>query len=169
MKMIETDRLILRPLTHQQLVKYLRCDNSLETEFNLKPTERIIAPELQDAIEQTILPNVADKNKNYLFSTIWTAILKSENRLVGDICLYGEPNENGEVEIGYGTYVGFQNLGLMTEMVSGFIHWLENQPVVKTVLASTDKNNVASIRVLEKNNFQKVGENDKELRWKIEL
>lgn len=167
--MIETDRLILRPLTHQQLVKYLRCDNSLENEFNLKPNNRVVSIELKDAIEQTILPNVADNNKSYLFSTLWTAILKSENQMVGDICLYGEPNENGEVEIGYGTYVGFQNLGLMTEMVHAFIHWIKKQAIVKLVVASTGKNNAASIRVLEKNNFQKVGGNDKELRWTIEL
>ena len=33
--MIETERLILKPLTYEQLKKYIRLDNSLETELNL--------------------------------------------------------------------------------------------------------------------------------------
>ena len=64
--MIETERLILKPLTYDQLVKYTKCDNSLEAELNLNETSRTISPELKEAFEQTILPNVADKSKNYL-------------------------------------------------------------------------------------------------------
>jgi len=87
-KMIETERLIIKPLTYGQLVKYTQCDNSLEAELNLNLTSRTISPELKEALEQTILPNVADKNKNYLYSTIWTAISKTENRIVADLIPY---------------------------------------------------------------------------------
>jgi hypothetical protein len=59
-------------------VKYTKCDNSLEEELNLNETSRTISPELKEAIEKTILPNVADKSKNYLYSTLWTAISKTE-------------------------------------------------------------------------------------------
>ena len=102
--MIETERLILKPLTYGQLKKYIRPDNSLETELKLNVTSRTISPELKEALEQTILPNVADTGKNYLFSTLWTVISKEENKMVGDLCFVGEPNTEGEVEIGYGTY-----------------------------------------------------------------
>ena len=78
--MIETERLLLKPLTYDQLVKYARCDNSLEKELNLHETSREISYELREALEQTILPNVADITKNYLYSTLWTAILKKENK-----------------------------------------------------------------------------------------
>jgi ribosomal-protein-alanine N-acetyltransferase len=105
--MIETDRLVLRPLTYEQLIKYTKCDNSLEEELNLNESSRTISPELKEAFEQTILPNVADKSKNYLYSTLWTAISKAENKMVGDLCIYGEPNTDGEIEIGYGTYEEF--------------------------------------------------------------
>lgn len=64
--------------------------------------------ELKEALEQTILPNVADHTKNYLYSTLWTAISKAENKMIGDLCIVGEPNAAGEIEIGYGTYVEFQ-------------------------------------------------------------
>ncbi|MDP1764094.1 MAG: GNAT family N-acetyltransferase [Sediminibacterium sp.] len=167
--MIETERLILKPLTYEQLIKYTNCDNSLETELNLNKTSRTISPELKEAFEQTILPNVADKTKNYLYSTLWTAISKTENKMVGDLCIVGEPNEDGEIEIGYGTYNEFQNKGFMTEIVSGIIEWTKTQPLVKSIIASTDKSNTASFKVLEKNNFIKIGETETLFNWKLEM
>jgi [ribosomal protein S5]-alanine N-acetyltransferase len=61
--MVETERLILKPLTYEQLIK--------------------------EAFEQTILPNVPDTTKNYLFSTLWTAISKIGNKMIGDLCIVG--------------------------------------------------------------------------------
>ena len=167
--MIETERLILKPLTYNQLLKYVMSDNSLEAELNLNETSRTISPELKEALEKTILPNVADTKKDYLYSTIWTAILKTENKMVGDICMYGEPNADGEIEIGYGTYDEFQNKGFMTEIVKGIIEWAKNQPKVKSIIASTEKDNIASFSILQKNNFIKVGETDSLLNWRFEL
>ena len=167
--MIETERLILKPLTYEQLVKYIKCDNSLEVELNLNETSRTISSELKEAFEQTILPNVADKSKNYLYSTLWTAISKIENKMVGDLCIVGEPNANGEIEIGYGTYDEFRNKGFMTEVVSGIIEWAKTQPEIKSIVASTDKTNIASFKVLEKNSFIKIGETETLFNWKSEM
>jgi [ribosomal protein S5]-alanine N-acetyltransferase len=168
-QMIETERLILKPLTYDQLVKYTKCDNSLEEELNLNETSRTISPELKEAFEQTILPNVADKTRNYLYSTLWTAISKAENKMIGDLCIVGEPNADGEIEIGYGTYDEFQGKGFMTEIVGGIIEWIKTQERVKSVIASTDKTNTASFKVLEKNNFIKVGETETLFNWKLKM
>ena len=167
--MIETERLILKPLTYEQLIKYTKCDHSLEEELNLDRNSRTISPELKEAFEHTILPNVADKTKNYLYSTLWTAISKSENKMIGDLLIVGEPNENGEIEIGYGTYDEFQGMGFMTEIVGGIIEWIKTQPIVKAIVASTDKKNTASFKVLEKNNFIKIGEAENLFNWKLDL
>jgi len=167
--MIETERIILRPLTYDQLVKYIKCDNSLEEELNLNETSRTISPELKEAFEQTILPNVADKTKDYLYSTLWTAISKDANKMVGDLCIVGEPNADGEIEIGYGTYEEFQGKGFMTEIVGGIIEWTKMQPIVKSITASTDKTNTASFKVLQKNNFIKIEETETLFRWKLEM
>lgn len=167
--MLETERLILKPLTYNQLLKYVMSDNSLETELNLNETSRTISPELKEALEKTILPNVADTKRDYLYSTIWTAITKTQNKMVGDICMYGEPNADGEIEIGYGTYDEFHNKGFMTEIVKGIIEWAKNQPKVKSIIASTDKTNIASYKVLEKNRFVKIGETEMLLNWKLQM
>lgn len=165
--MIETERLLLIPLTYEQLINYVKCDNSLEVELNLYPTSRTISPELKEALEQTILPNVADVNKNYLFNTLWTVISKVDNKMVGDICMVGEPNAEGAIEIGYGTYDEFQRKGFMTEAVNGVIKWAANEPNVKSIIASTEKSNIASFTVLEKNKFAKTGETETMFNWQL--
>jgi dihydrofolate reductase len=167
--MIETKRLILRPLTYEQLVKYANFDNSLESELNLKKSSRTISTELKEALENTILPNVADKTKNYLYSTIWTAISKANSEMVGDLCIVGEPNVDGEIEIGYGTYDEFQGKGFMTEIVGGIINWAKTQPLVKSIIASTDKNNTASRKVLLNNKFFKTAETETSFKWKFKM
>ncbi len=165
--MLETERLILKPLTYEQLIKYIKCDNSLEEEFNLNENLRTISPELKEAFEQTILPNVADKTKNHLFYTLWTAISKIDNKMVADLLIVGEPNSEGEIEIGYGTYDEFQNKGFMAEIVNAIIKWTKEQPIVKSIIASTDKTNIASFKVLQKNMFIKTGETDTLFNWKL--
>lgn len=167
--MIETERLIIQPLTYEQLVKYTRCDNSLEEELNIKASSRKMSDALKEAFEETILPNVADKTKNYLYSTLWTAISKAENKMIGDVCIVGEPNVAGEIEIGYGTYETFRGKGYMTEIVSGMIEWAKMQSIVKSVIASTEKDNIASFRVLENNGFLKIGETEALYHWKFDL
>jgi ribosomal-protein-alanine N-acetyltransferase len=165
--MIETARLLLKPLTYDQLVKYIKADNSLEAELQVADSSRAISPELKEAMEQTILPNVADSTKNYLYSTLWTAISKADNKMVGDICIVGEPNEAGEIEIGYGTYDEFRNKGFMTEAVAGIISWAAKEPAVKAIIASTEKINIASFSVLEKNKFTKTGETGSLFNWQL--
>ena len=167
--MIKTERLVLKPLSYEQLKKYIRLDNSLETELNLKESSRTISPELKEALEQTILPNVADTSKNYLFSTLWTVISKEENKMVGDLCFVGEPNTEGEVEIGYETYEEFRKRGFMTEAVSWIIKWAEKQPNIRSIIASTDKSNIDSYSILERNDFIKFGETETLCNWRLRI
>jgi [ribosomal protein S5]-alanine N-acetyltransferase len=165
--MIETERLLVKPLTYEQLVKYINCDDSLYGDLQLSPTERSISLELKEALEETILPNVADSSKNYLFNTLWTIIAKAENKMVGDICFVGEPDADGKVEIGYGTYAAFQSKGFMKEAVKGIVKWAFEQANIKLVAASTNKDNAASYSVVQKNGFVKISETEEFFNWEI--
>lgn len=164
--MIETQRLRIIPLTYEQLILYLRCDNSLEKALQLQESKRTLSLELREAFAQSILPNVAEPSRNYLYYTLWTAIDKAEQQMVGDLCFVGEPNAVGEIEVGYGTYDAFRNRGYMTEMVGAMIEWAKTQPKVRFILASTEKSNKASFRVLEKNGFVQQGEDGTLLHWR---
>lgn len=167
--MIQTERLRLIPLTHDQLQKYLLADHSLEDDLQLDHIALTIAPELKEAIEQVFLPNTANPQKNYLFCTVWTIVLRSTNKMVADLCIVDEPNEHGEIEIGYGTYAAEQGKGYMTEAVGGIIQWAQQQASVKAIVAGTDKTNIASYTILQKNDFIRSGETETGFTWRREL
>ena len=165
--MISSKNLILKPLSASQLFKYMANDNSLERELKLNPTAKTITQAITASIEETILPNLSDSGKNHLFSTLWAIILKSESRMVGDICFVGEPDVDGEVELGYLTYEAYRGKGYMTEAIACILDWAKRQEFVKSVFAQTAKSNPASYKILEKNNFVKVGEDDELYNWRL--
>jgi ribosomal-protein-alanine N-acetyltransferase len=167
--MIETEHLILRPLTYEQLIKYTKADNTLEEELNLEKSPRSISPELREALEDSIIPLVGDSTKNYLYATLWTLILKEKKRMVGDLCFKGEPNIDGEIEIGYGTYFEFRRKGYMTEAVGEILKWAKTQSKVMKVLANTEKSNLSSQRVLRNNGFTQINEADGIIYWEIKI
>lgn len=144
-------------------------DPGLDKDWNLNPVTRNISPELKEALEDTILPAVADKSKNYLFSTLWAVISKDLNQMVAAICFKGEPNHLGEIEIGYGTYDLFQGKGYMTQAVAAIIPWAARQSSVVSITAETEKSNQASIVVLVKNQFTRVNEMGSKFYWKLNL
>jgi ribosomal-protein-alanine N-acetyltransferase len=88
---------------------------------------------------------------------------------LADVCFQGEPNEQGEIEIGYGTYDQHQGKGYMTEVVQGMLHWAAKQENVRAIIASTDKTNIASYIILEKNGFKKVSESEEQFNWRLLL
>ena len=167
--MIQTFRLNLLPLSYDQLQKYIKNDQSLEKELNLKDSTRSISPELKEALQQTILPNVADPAKNYLYSTLWTIINRADRQMVADLCFVGEPNAEGEIEIGFGTYEQHQGHGYMTEAVTGMIKWVREQAGVKSIFAQTEMGNFASMSVLQKNGFVQLSSGEKLSSWRLDL
>ena len=167
--MTETERITANPLTYNQLLKYVANDHSLEKELNLQETNITISPEFREVLEQIILPSVAQNESQLPYFSLWSVVVKTENRPVADLCFKGPPDANGEIEIGYGTYEQFRGNGYMTEAVGALIEWAKQQPEVKAIAASTNKTNVASYTVLQKNQFVQVGESDGLLHWKRKL
>ena len=164
---LTTGRLLIVPLSYEQLVMYLKGDGKLEEMLNLEKAPYVIPQDLLDALNEVILPSVADRASNYLYFTLWTIISKEFNQRVGDICFKGEPNNRGEIEIGYGTYEKFQGMGFMTEAVKAMTDWAFDQPGVTAVIAETDLLNVASQRILKKNNFIQYKIVDKMKWWRL--
>lgn len=165
--MLETKRLLIKPLTYRQLVKYIKADDSLEDELQLNSTARVVPEILKEKMTLNILPKVAETTIDYLYVTLWTVINKEENCMVCDVCFKGEPDAEGEIEIGYGTYPEFQGKGYMKEAVGGMIAWAKTQPTVKSIFAETLKDNIASYTILEHNGFVKIGETVLYFQWKL--
>ncbi len=152
--MIETQRLTLVPLTLDQLRLHVADDYRLEASLGLQKGRRVVVEPLLSVIVHFTVPRLKDPARDPLYHTVWIAIDREKRQIVADAKFKGEPDETGTVEIGYGTYPAFQRQGYMREMVNGLVHWVGQQPGVRRVVADTDTENVASQRVLEKNNFR---------------
>ena len=81
--------------------------------------------------------------------------------------LKGLPNKDGEVVIGYYTLTEYQGNGYMTEAVSNLKNWLLSQPNVRFVIADTEKDNIASHKVLEKAGANMYQETEELYFWRF--
>ena len=93
----------------------------------------------------------------------WYAVLRAERLLVGNGGLFGQPDDEGTVTLGYSIAHGFEGRGYATELVAGLVAWMTASGRVRRVHATTFERHFASIRVLEKNGFGRRGvssEND---------
>lgn len=91
---------------------------------------------------------------------IWMIELKNGTH-IGELCFKGL-DENGVAEIGYGISEEYQGNGYATEAVNAAVGWALELSGVKCVLAETESDNTASIRVLEKCGFISTGASGEE-------
>ena len=166
--MIETQRLIIKPLSYNELKKYVLSPDELAEELGLRPSQSLMDKETRDAILNDLLPFMGDPLKKPLFYTLWIMIEKSDKSVIGALCFHGEPDLNGEVEIGYGTDDGYRNKGYMTEAIAGLVEWIKTQKEVRRVKAETEPDNLSSVKVLENNGFELL-QNSGNLVFKLNL
>jgi ribosomal-protein-alanine N-acetyltransferase len=164
---IETERLHLFPLTLEQLQLYLKAGDHFEMAFGLTPFGRTIAPQVKDMVSKFTLPKMQEAmEEDYLFYTFWLVVDKQSRIIVAEMGFKGPPVDGGRVEIGYGTMPAMQNKGYMTEAVSGLLQWAAARKDINVVLAETAVTNVPSIRVVEKNGFERMGKQGENYYWK---
>jgi ribosomal-protein-alanine N-acetyltransferase len=164
---LETGRIKIIPLSYPQLVTYLRAGNKLEDEFGLTRTGRTISEDVKDLVESFTLPTMKYANDyTYFFYTFWIVIDKASNSIVAELGFKGMPNRNGQIEIGYGTMPDQQGKGFMTDAVALMVKWAGTKPEVRCILAETDEQNFASIRVVQKNGFEQFDKRDRMLWWR---
>ncbi len=167
--MVETERLIIQPLTYEQVLSFLKLNNILETELGLNANQRSISVQLLHGIENYTIPWLKAHPGNYLYYTMWIVIDKFENAIVADLSFKGAPNKEGEIEIGYGAQPHCRNKGYMTEAVGGMIEWAKGQKAVKVILAETRSDNIPSIIILKKNNFVFLQQSGNMMWWQRDL
>ncbi len=85
------------------------------------------------------------------------AILNEESKIVGIVIVSRIDFRNGTAEIGYFLGKEYWNRGYASEAVKLILEYCFRYMNLRKVFARTYENNVASIRVLEKNGFRLVG------------
>lgn len=119
---IETQRLVLLPLTAAQLEQWLidlpALEQALCCRYEGEPMEGFFA----QIIKGQIAPCVA-KPEQLLYHTFWWLIEKQSRAVVGSADFKAPPNQEGQVEVGYGLGKVHEKQGYMTEAVAAMKAW----------------------------------------------
>jgi RimJ/RimL family protein N-acetyltransferase len=163
--MIETPRLISRPLSLPELEMYIYDLPRFEAQAGLAPSGHAHSSDLLWMVSTITEPALRAEPGLLPYYTIWVVANKASRQLVADWGFKGPPSPEGSLEIGYGTHPGQQRQGYMTEVMSGILNWARQQPGIHQVRAETELTNVASQRVLERNQFRVSGAKEGFIYW----
>ncbi|RDY22556.1 N-acetyltransferase [Romboutsia maritimum] len=162
---IQTERLELISLTLEQLKLWIEDITKLEKELDCSYKAESMEGFFLEIVKGQYEISQKDPN-NYLWHSFFFLIRKDDRVVVGSADFKDIPNENGDVEIGYGLGKEFEHKGYMTEAVKALCEWALKQNGVTSVIAETDLDGLASQRILERCGFKqyKAGET---LWWRL--
>lgn len=144
-----SERLTLRKLSLDDApeVFVLRSDEVIR-----KYIKRPLALNIEEAKEWIV--NVLDNEKKN--ETInWAIVPKGESRLIGIICLWNIEEELERAEVGYSLHYNYFGKGMMNEALLKVMNYGFEVLKLKRIDAYTNKENLASIKLLERNNFSR--------------
>lgn len=169
--MLETNRLILVPLTHEQLLLYKYDPPALAKNLGVHYVERQHDPatvgDLAEALEFWISQTFLQSHR-FEWYTNWEIILKEEPLAIGGIGFSGFPDEDGKTMVGYGLDVRYHGKGYASEALQAMLTWGFRYPALTTVVADAPLKHIASHRVLIKNGFVETHRDDQLTHWKID-
>jgi ribosomal-protein-alanine N-acetyltransferase len=149
---LETERLLFRPHMITDLDDY--C--SMEMDINVR---RYVGgyPRTRENAEQQFPKNQLQKISTDRLA-LWATILKAENVYIGRCGLvpHFKPDGGpipGEAALGYYLAPQYWHHGFATEAGKAFIHFGFYELAFKRIVATVEKGNDASVRVLQKLGF----------------
>jgi ribosomal-protein-alanine N-acetyltransferase len=98
---------------------------------------------------------------------IWLIIERATAAIVGDIGFLGPP-DHGIVELGFSVIPDQRRRGFATDATRALVAWAVREPGVLGVIARSDIDNVASMRVLEAAGFARTGDADARILWRLD-
>ncbi len=146
MKDIETERLILRDASvddAEDMFEYAKLEEvtkylSWKPHISVKDSEKLLE----------MLGKEAKEKDSYVFKVI---VLKENDKMIGtiDARLFGEGLK--DAEFGYCLNPKYWNKGYMSEALKAFMEALHKEHGVENVFGSFERENIASKRVMQKN------------------
>lgn len=145
---IESERLVLRVLTKND-VENLRewtPNINIYKYWGKKPGKADLNPEL-------LFEKISKPSKSFHLGIE----LKENNKVIGDIYVYLiERNKKAKIAIRLNPL--YHNKGLGTEAVKTMVKWCFDNTELQIIWSDVDKNNIASIKLLEKAGFKQIQE-----------
>jgi RimJ/RimL family protein N-acetyltransferase len=150
---LETDRLLLMPMTIDFIDGLIDGGNGAYELFDIRPSEEWPSDEIFNVLPMIKESLLLKKEQNGF--NAWIFVDKFDRSIVGDGGFKGEPNENGEIEIGYGIVKSKRRRGYAFEAVSELIRWGFSNSNVKYITADCLNENEASINLIKKLGMEK--------------
>ena len=150
---IQTERLELILLTPNQLKLWIEDIPTLERELDCSYKAELMEGFFLEIVKGQYEITRKDPN-NYLWHSFFFLVRKDDRVVVGSADFKDIPNQNGEVEIGYGLGKEFERSGYMTEAVKAMCELALKQEGVRNIIAETDLDGFASQRILERCGFK---------------
>ncbi|WP_281282759.1 GNAT family N-acetyltransferase [Thermosediminibacter litoriperuensis] len=88
---------------------------------------------------------------------LWGITLKNHSKVIGTICLWNFSPEEKKEEIGYELMPEYQGRGIMQEAMTGVLRYGFFTLGLEAIEAFTHRQNLKSIKLLEKNKFSLQG------------
>lgn len=145
--LLKTERLVLRQaaVIDAPEIFFLRSDPGV-----LKYIGREPATSIEDAYQfLQIIDDAATNNTGIS----WSIALKENNKMIGTIALWKLTPEHHRGEIGYVLHPAYQGKGIMHEAMAAVIDYAFSAMKLHSIEAKINPENLASQRLLERNNF----------------
>ena len=143
---------ILYRATNSLLSKLIQKSEYSEIDELVLPINEEIAPRF-------LLELANDRLKEDPENSFWwlPRLIVSDRSIVGIISFKNPPDLNGSVEIGYGIMPSQQRRGFATQAVNLLVKEGFSRTEIQMIVAYTSVSNLASQKVLEKNQFVREG------------
>jgi [ribosomal protein S5]-alanine N-acetyltransferase len=161
-----TDRLILIPYTKQI------CENVLNENYSdLQALQLVRGTDWPDEDVLDTLPRIINslcKLEEPSGFESWMIIKKSTREIIGDAGFKGLQKNTNTVDLGYGIIKAERNKGYAYEAVSALVRWAVLQQEVRAITATCQADNLASINLLRKFNFNQISAEQDMLYWRFD-
>lgn len=151
---VETQRLILIPLTASQLRLWIDRPTELQCQLDCTCRTASLGETFWDIVRAQAEITESDP-ENYCFHSFWFLVRKCDRVVVGSADFKDLPDAEQTVEIGYGLEPEFEHQGYMTETVDAMCTWALNRTDIRRVIAETDSDGFASQRILKRCGFHR--------------
>lgn len=145
---IVTERLIIIPITYSIACSILNGDNKELEKMGINLNGKWPVQDTLDILNY--LKDTLSLSEDANGFGVWMVVKKEGMIAIGDAGFKGEPNEHGEIEIGFGLIEEEQGKGYGYEVASALINWASQRDNVKVIKADCLIDNIASANLLRK-------------------
>jgi [ribosomal protein S5]-alanine N-acetyltransferase len=158
---LQTERLDLIAATLQHIEAELALPNRLASVLNASVPATWPCGEYDRDAQLYFRDRLSSARPEAIGWYGWYALRRAEESdkplLIGAGGYFGPPSAEGTVEVGYSIVPEAQRQGCATELLGALVRRAHSSGMVHTVVAHTTEQNPASIGVLLRNGFKRVG------------